>query len=259
MNRLAHRLGCTEGQLWTLGLGVALAAIILVGGVPGVLRVARNVARTTTAQPAVTPRAMASATAAPAADVPAPRPVAAPVDIPIGAALRFPQVAPLPAASGASLSPPPGGLADRTDLSPTSWGWASNSPVAGVVADPTVPDGGFPVAARGGSADKVTFLRLVGDGTQLTLRLADGGALTQQSPERASIVACPIVTRIWRPIDGGAMADAPKFDCARSSPLARQSDGTWLIDVSTLDVSAGVALVPTPSPIDSFQVVFSSS
>lgn len=262
VRRVASAIGCTEGQVWTVFLGLVVAAVLVVGGLPALSH--HPVASAEGGVPAPLGATDRSSVAPPP-------PAAAP-----GAAnLVAPEVSPLdalaPAVPGevpAPLTPFPAAVepvSPQTAAAPAppvrviAAGWASASPAAGQVDDPTVPSGSLPVAARGGSVDKASFLRFSAMPGKMRLVLATGGPVTQQDDGSAAVQACVITAHQWTARENGSLSSAPSYDCAHPVVLAHQADGSFTADLGPLGPGAGangVALLPVTGGVATFQVVF---
>lgn len=262
MSSLARRIGCTEGQLYTSGLGLLVAVALLAIGIPPVLR----------AGGIVEPSQAAASTEQPAATAPAPAPppvpdlgTATPMTRPPARPVTASPVARPPAAAPASpTSPSPAAVDPKDDglenLSVLSSGYTSTT--AGTpLSGPEVPEDGMPVGARLGRSDKVSFLRLAGSGTVLHLRLVDDPAAHVLVP-LAAVEACAITEEGWSLAEPGASPDvAPAHDRDRCAPGHEGADGTWRFDLASLqplDGDVGIALLPVIEGATTFQVTFSS-
>jgi hypothetical protein len=243
--RIATLLGLTEGQVYTLAIGLVLASVTLGIGLPAALRQGNAGPTRSVALPPGTPQHI--------------EPPAAPVEIPVSVPpLPVFPVAALPAFGTPLPSPaPPGDEVART-LVITAAGWATSD--AGTpLADLGVPEGGLPVASRLGSDHRRSFIRLAGDTTLVRLGLvADTGANLLQSS--AIIRACPITVEGWTSATAQSFDEAPAFDCAHAVALRRLDDGTFVLDLAAFPDRGGArgfALVPAPDAPPDFQVVFS--
>jgi hypothetical protein len=137
----------------------------------------------------------------------------------------------------------------------TAWFGASPTPVDSV----SIPEGSLPVGAANGADDKHAFLRLTGTDAALVLGEHTSPAATR-SADAASIQACPVTTESWEPQDGGTFDDEPEFSTTGCVPLVRQSNGTWVADLSGFDDRGGrrgFALVPA-DPEGSWQVTLTA-
>lgn len=135
--------------------------------------------------------------------------------------------------------------------------WASAQ--AGTpVASTGVPEGSLPVGRRPGfETDKVSFVRLAGTATTLTL-VPHGDAAGQRNAGSAQIQACRITTAGWTKKEAQSMGEAPKWDCAVAAVGQRAADGSWTFDLSGFPErsgSSGFALVPAGAGLD-YQVAF---
>ena len=131
---------------------------------------------------------------------------------------------------------------------PRQQGWWTSSPVP----RPDAPDDGLVV--EGGVAAPTSYAALVydvGEGATvgaLTLAVAADSATTPNS----SLQACPLDEAAIQPEQGGAMADAPAYDCGTSVTAGPASDGaSYELDVASLvrDGVLAVAIVPS-TPAD---------
>lgn len=114
----------------------------------------------------------------------------------------------------------------------------------------------MPVAARLGRLDKVSFARLSGTSTTLTLVEDPDGAREAIGP--GVVVACPITDGGWAEEADQSMDDAPPWDEARCVAGVEDND-TWVFDLSGFDDrdgDGGFALVPDASAPPDFQVTF---
>lgn len=266
MTGLAQRLGCTEGQVYTSGLGLLLAVLLMAIGLPPVLEghPATAPAAATEELAATEPPPVASsppATPSPVLITPptggAPSPVA---QVPVAAAGSPPGARPPAATPTAEPAPPPVASRGRARLSVISSGYTSatgGTPLSG----PEVPEDGLPVGARLGQVDKMSFLRLAGTGTSLRFGLVeDPGA--NQLEQVAAVEACPITEEDWSIDEPGAPpSQAPAYDSTRCVAGERESDGSWMFDLAVLaplEGGSGVALVPVVDGASTFQVTFSA-
>lgn len=142
--------------------------------------------------------------------------------------------------------------------------WWTSSQVGGVLvgAAALVPPGGVQVANGSDGPVSVGALRLAAaPGTLNAVRL---GVAPGSTIETSSIVACPTV-EAWEPIHGGALAEAPAWDCTlgqaaaaydpASSTLRWDFDASFIrngaIDVVLLPVAGGLPFtVSTQAPAD---------
>lgn len=213
------------------------------------------------------------------ADVPTTGPVGSPVALPATA----PRAAvPLPSARSSSPppSPDPGGAADAPrppaggavsggsgslDSDPlqiVASGWASStggSPVPTAEAE-NVPEGTLPVGTRLGQTDKVSFVRLSGEGSALVLA-EDAAGRRGRSFEAPPVQLCAISEGTWEAGEAQPMSEAPQHDPDSCVPAQQRPDGTWAFNLSVFPDPAderGFALVPAAdAPID-FQITFAA-
>lgn len=191
----------------------------------------------------------------PAVDVGAgpPPPSFTPAPVPV-----FDRPAPdVPALPSVPTTTLPVGDDDRSPspLAVRGSGWASRLPPTPLPAD-DVPDGRLPVANRLGSVERVSFVRLAGDGT--TLELVEDPDAAREVLGPAAVAVCPIVDPSWSEEPGQSFDDVPEWDesaCVAGS----ETDGRWRFDLSSFDDvagDAGFALVPTTEAPPDFQVAF---
>jgi hypothetical protein len=123
--------------------------------------------------------------------------------------------------------------------------------MAPVAVAPDAPARGLVV--QGGPTDDVAYgavrFTLASDVVpdSLVLTVADGSASTPNT----TLALCPL-TEPFTPAQGGAMADAPAYDCERSGEAAASDDGaTYTFSVGGLveDDALAVAILPT-APTD---------
>lgn len=254
VGRVAARLGCTEGQGWSLSLGTLVVALLLSTALPDVAwRPAESAAEAAIAPPTTAPPARPAAGISPPLNPPVttarPAP-AAPVTPPTietspGAPTTTSTTAPEPPSSD-PLHVVDGGYASSTAGTP--------------LATTGVPAGSLAVALRVGQTDKVAFVRLGGTGTTLELALDPTPGANVLEP-LAGLLLCPVLVDGWRVGDGDTrLADAPSFDCERAAIGRRGAAGDrWTFDLSGFDdppSTDGFALVPDPAAVSpTFQVV----
>lgn len=265
MTGLAQRLGCTEGQVYTSGLGLLLAVLLLVIGLPPVLErgPATAPASVTEELAATEPPSVASAPpATPDAVVTTPPADGTPPPLTTNpVAAGSPRGAPAPAGPPtAEPAPTPVAPRSRGRLAVISSGYTSatgGTPLSG----PEVPEDGLPVGVRLGQVDKMSFLRLAGTGTSLRLAVVEDPAANQLE-QLAAVEACPITEDGWTIDEPGAPpSQAPAHDATRCVAGERESDGSWTFDLARLaplEGRAGVALVPVVDGAATFQVTFSA-
>jgi hypothetical protein len=145
-----------------------------------------------------------------------------------------------------------GGLASPSSAdAPTAQGWwnAANMGLAQPPDPPDVPSDGLLLQGglSGPSAYAALNFTLPLDATAASLTLDVASTATQAT----SVQAC-ISKPGWKPAQGGPMADAPAYDCARSVPAVLSADSKHLVfrDVSglaTVEGALSLALVPGDS------------
>lgn len=268
MRRLSRGVGCTEGQAYTLVIGVMLAAGLLVGTVPAVRnRPASIGGDSSIALKRLDPVAPATGLAAPNAGSPesptddsALSPTLPPS--PSDASGRRPTPAPAagdPEPPAAESLPPAGGDAAAAPLTVSEAGWATAGS-ATPAARAGVPPGTLPVAAGAdGSTTRRSFVRLQGAAPVLSLRVrTDPGATFNDAT--AAVSACAITDPGWVASEAMALDQAPPFDALRCARGSRQGDGSWRFDLAGFADRAGRAgftLVPDPTHASGpFQVAF---
>jgi hypothetical protein len=265
LSRAAARVGCTEGQLWSLALGLVAATVLLVGGLPDIVwRPEHSSAATAFSPPQPQPATSARPAAGIAPPVASPAPTApaslppprVPAQPPLGAATSDPSGdtttepepsvdAPVPAAEPATaLRVADGGYASSTAGTP--------------VASSGVPTGGLAIAVRAGQIDKVSFVILVGGADMLELGVDPTPGANVLEPF-AGLQLCPVLEAGWRVGDGDtSLVDAPAYDCGAAVPGVRAATGDrWTFDLSAFEATrdAGFAIVPDVAASPSFQVV----
>lgn len=149
------------------------------------------------------------------------------------------------AGSGSSVAAEPLHVAEAgwAQEETSSWGW--------------VPPNGMPVASQGGQTDRISFFRLDGRGTELTLRVLsrDHGPLN----DSIRVKACPIVDETWKAANGRQMRNAPAYD-ASTCVVAKRGDKSrfYTLDLSSFGNPAsgnGFMLLPDV-PGATTQIVF---
>lgn len=249
--RLARRLGWTDGQVLTAVGGLIVATVMTLGGLPPVLR-----------KPAI-PADRAAVPPLPAgAATPEPDPVAAASPQPAGGPTR-PGLGPLPDGAGPSALPgispappntvaaPPDAIIKPTPAGPltvSASGWYS-ADGGGPLQAADVPSGALPVAARAAQRYRIAVVRLAGDvgATVLSLKLADGTG-TQQLADQAGVVACPLISKDFRPAPNQSLLAAPLFlqdeTCAVGHPDKTRRG--WTFDLSRYPGRVGAAFALAP-------------
>ena len=137
---------------------------------------------------------------------------------------------------------------------PRQQGWWSASPVA----RPDVPEDGLLV--EGGATSPASFAALVYDvssnATVGKLKLAV--APSSATIPNVTLQLCPLAEPAIEPAQGGAMADAPEFDCATNVTAQPGSDGTtYEFDVASL-LGNGVLAVAIMGTTPADRVVLSA-
>ena len=264
---LAGRLGCSEGQLYSMVIGVLLLWVISANGLPGVVwdpaeGTAPSPRRST---PVSSEVAAPAAPAAPSAGLisGAPAPAFSPVTTPLTDVAPSPSPLPSPSPVSDTGADTPSDLGEDAGkpgpLRVVDGGYASaaaGSPLATV----GVPDGSVAVARRAGQPFHITFLRLEGQGP--TLELFVDGRGTNTFDALAGLSLCVVPADGWQ-VDGGStsLEEAPDYDCSEAVDGRRSDTGDrWSFDTSALVTSAigGIAIVPSTAPgTPEFQIVFS--
>lgn len=259
---LARRLGCTEGQLYSIAIGLLFTWSVLANALPDV-----DWDRSDATGPAPFALAEVASPAQPPGLL-APPPPTEPILPPVlasrsGLIDRPVSTTPVSDPSGSAGSPgdeaPP--VPDPAEPSPirvTDGGFASahaGTPLAAV----GVPDGSVAVGRRAGQTDKISYLRLAGRGGMLDLEIDPNGANVLDP--LAGLMLCVVTEAGWTVGHGDvSLADAPPFDCTNGIVGTRGDTGErWIFDVSLLDLATipGVAIVPDDDAVaPQFQVVF---
>ena len=134
-------------------------------------------------------------------------------------------------------------------------GWATRLPPTPLPGD-DVPDGTLPVGNRIGTVDRVSFVRLSGDGA--TLELDEDGDAAREALGAAAVALCPILDGAWSEGPEQSFDDAPEWD-EESCVGGAESGDRWTFDLGSFDDrtgDAGFALVPTTDAPPDFQVAF---
>ena len=257
-SRLASKLGCTDGQVWTLGLALALAVALVPATFPAGLRPKGDtvVLPAALADPVTAPVAVPPVVVAPA---PAPAPLAFPGVLPPiplpGQPYSAPQSTPAPPApAGPAYSPaaaPPPSQALRV----ASGGWYDSDSEAAARAQLT-PPGELPVSADHGSRAASSLLRLSGNDGTLVLTVDPTPGRTAGS---ATLELCRNATSTWTAYDAEPPSAAPPVDkaCVAGTAAADR----WTFPVGQLgppDAGTGFTLraVVTGAPSETFAVTF---
>jgi hypothetical protein len=253
--RVASWFGCTEGQLWSLIIGLLAAWAVVANGLPAVVWNSGRVS------PASTTRQGGRGDVVRASNQPTPPAVPA-------FALPGPSVSGSAGQDAVGSSSPTdwsvGSTPDDSAAASGPLAVASGGYVAANAGTPLatagVPAGSLAVAQRAGQPDKITYVRLQGAGPSLVLKVDGSGVNTFDS--LASIVLCPVSSEDWNVGHGDMdVSKAPAYDCSHAVNGNRSAAGdSWSFDVTTLadpDGAHGFAILPTPgSATPAFQVVF---
>lgn len=252
--RAARVLGCTDGQVWTLGLTIVVAAVLLPATLPAGLRPHGDV---------VIRIASAPAAAGPLA--PAPGPVALPPvpgvlpPIPLPQPGLQPQPQPQAQPEPAPSGPTPVPTSDRTPpaseqpLQVVQAGWYDADSEAAVRQQLT-PPGDLPVSADRGARAATSVLRLSGNAPNLLLM-----------PNGTPVVGTPVLelcrnaTADWTGFDAMPVSQAPAVtkECVRGTV-----DGArWsfaLDELGAPDAATGFTLraVVSGAPTETFAITF---
>lgn len=237
---------------WTI-----IALLAVAWNLPG--RIDRVAAPEIAAAPTPVTTAVPSTAPGPAEEPSAPRPGAAP---PPPSFLSPVTVPPLRAAAPPSESftaptttPLGGGPTTGEPLAIRDSGWATRLPPTPLPGD-DVPSGALPVANRVGTVDRVSFVRLGGDGA--TLELVEDEDSAREALGAASVALCPISEGSWSEGPEQSFDDAPEWD-EEACVGGTESDDRWTFDLSSFDDrtgDAGFALVPTTDAPPDFQIAF---
>ncbi len=249
---LAARLRCTEGQLYSMAIGILVTWVVAANALPHVVWNVDDRVGT----PARTGREESAASSglltAPFADS----------TLDFGTNAAFERGSGLDELSSSPEIPPPETPNGSTDaqLAPVhvvEGGYAANG--AGTpLATFGVPEGSVAVSRRLGQPDKIVYLRLAGGGTPLEL-LIDSAGVNVNEPT-ASLRLCLVTETDWNVGRGNvSVADAPSYDCTNAISGGRAPSGDrWTFDVRALDLEQipGVAILPGDGGPVEFQVVF---
>ena len=249
--RIATHLRCTEGQLYSMVIGLLLLWAVSANALPHVvwdrggdpdpvpLAAAPEPTPDTPASPAIVPEA-------------APEPSLSPVTVP------SPSTGPAAPSEPAPMPAPdaPAPDADTGALRIERAGYATAS--AGTpLASIGVPEGSVAVGRRAGQRHSVTYLDLAGRGS--TLELAVDGDGANVAAGLGTLELC-VVTDAWDVGHGDtSLQDAPEPRCEGAVSGEPSADGSrWSFDVRSLDLDGhGFAVVPAEgSRAPEFQIVF---
>lgn len=259
MTALANRLGYTEGQAYSMLIGLLLLWVVSANGLPDVVW-ERGVGFAAPVGPVSTPGTPGEQrSAGPLSNLsPEPQLAASPV-LPAGATSAAPASEtyagdPMATAGDSPAFDPSGDV----PLTVSAAGFASAG--AGTpLATTGIPEDGVPVTRRAGQPYNVAYLALAGRGPQLVLNVHADSLSTPAA--LVGIQLCVVTESNWKVGRGDtSLTDAPDYDCADAVTGVAAADGsTWSFDVSALDLRepAGVALIPLgegTSP--EFQIIF---
>lgn len=265
--RLARRLGCTEGQLYSLAIGALLLTTVSVNALPKVQwdsgPLASGAGFLSDGQ---SPATAAPLTEAPVV-VPGPGPLA-PFEVPgLGFGDGLPLPNPLaeqpepfdPAPTPAEFTPAEFPTAEPSvaagPLQVDDGGFASAT--AGTpLATLGVPEGSVAVALQAGQLDKVTYLQLSGMGT-LSLAVDPNGGNRLEA--LAAIQLCPAAPGAIVGRGDVTPQEAPQYDCAKTVKGVRDPAGTgYTFDLKglTAQQASSVAILPVSGTLSDFQIVF---
>jgi hypothetical protein len=119
-------------------------------------------------------------------------------------------------------------------------------------------NGALPIKSAVGQHVKRSFMRLAG--TAQILHLDLDTSYPNSGGDTAAIDACAI-SQAWTAARGEALTKGPSFDATGCVSGQRQSDGSWIFDLSRLDGGPtrpdGIALVPTAGTTSTFDLAFS--
>jgi hypothetical protein len=266
----AAAVGVTEGQLWTLLVGLVTAATLALGSTLGtpMQAVSAPVAGSLLPAPAVPlPGAPAELLAPPPPAVVPEGPVLPAEQAPLVPELTDPQLPgvspaapppPVPGATPAPLPAPPSGGAPVP--AKTAW-FSADAATDGVALAPEVREDALPVARRAGTDYRVSALTLTGPAAGvLVLREAEGTA-AQQLNETARVDLCPLLED-FEPGPAQPLAAAPTADCRKPVKGVRDDSGVWTFDLASLPktpTSKGFLLVPGVDAPPAFQVAYSAA
>ena len=124
-------------------------------------------------------------------------------------------------------------------------GWWTSSPLPA----PDVPSGGLSVQGGPDASNPVAFSALsfaLGAGEKATsVRLAV--TANSGTTPNAQLMACALTTPLT-PASGGAMNQAPKYDCGSKATASPSSDGkTYSFDVSGIPATGALAIAILPT------------
>ena len=225
-SRLARRLGCTDGQVWTLGIAVVLAGALIPATFPAGLRPQGDT---------VLLPAPALAVVAGSPVVAAAPPAAVPISLPPPALGVLPPI-PLPGVVAVPVEPSPSPASSESPspqptvqpLQVVSGGWYDSDTEA-TFRQQVTPSGELPVSADAGARAATSLLRLSGNASTLVLVL-DGTA--GRSSGTAVLELCRNTTSTWTAYDAMPASSAPPVDKACTPGTA--AAGRWSFEVGQL-------------------------
>jgi hypothetical protein len=211
--RIATRLGCTDGQVWTLGLVLAVSIGLVPATFPAGLRPHGDVVQAALPEPSALPALPAiplpGAAAPPAA--PAPQPLTQPDPVTPSSG------APTTAASARPAV---------TELQIIQGGWYDAGPDATVRTQLT-PAGELPVSSQADKPAATVLLRLQGTATVLDLRLDTDSTRTNGT---GALQLCRNRTSTWTGYDAMPASAAPPVD-ERACVAGVLGSGLWRFDL----------------------------
>jgi hypothetical protein len=264
-------VGVTEGQLWTLLVGLVTAATLAVGSTLG------------SPLQVVSAPAAGGLPLAPAAVPPAPEEVVSPPPAPVlpdaplaGVVPAAPPFVPPPfvdpavprgrtrscaaAARGGRARAPPGSpTGDAPVPAKTAW-FSADAATDGVALAPEVPEGALPVARRAGADYRVSALTLAGAATGVLLLREAEGTAAQQLSDTGRVDLCPLLEDFEQG-PAQALAAAPTADCRTPVKGTRDASGVWSFDLAALPkplTDKGFLLVPAVDAPPAFQVAYAA-
>jgi hypothetical protein len=259
---VARALGCSDGQVWTLGLTVAVAVALVTATLPAGLRPKGD----TVLLPPPPPAAVTGA--APQIAPPVAVPPAASVALPPPALgvlppLPLPGITPAPPVRVASTpAPRPGSSASALPapagprrLTVVSSGWYDADPEA-TARKQLTPPAELPVSADRGTRAATSLLRLSGNAPLLELAI---DTTPGRSAGTAALELCRNATSTWQGADAEPASAAPPVtaDCVRGTLAGDR--WTFLLDgVGAPDAATGFTLraVVTSAATETFSVTF---
>lgn len=239
MISLAKRLGCTEGQAYSVAITLGLALLLVVGGLGPVLRfhpVAASgpstglvpVQATPSAAPVVAPVVVASPTPEPVVPLLLPPPATLPVAPP---AAPSPTPQPFP-----TTAFPPVVVSDVPVLVKAGW--------SGPLGDGTTTPAGDLGLGNELVGQTVSYFEVAWTGSSLSVSF-DPGANVNQDSALATAQVCAITATTWSANQGGS--SGPAYDCSHPGTATPTATG-FALDLSHVPADGAYrsfALVPT--------------